>query len=168
MTRAALLACLILPLLAAGCASVDNAPSLAPRAAERIDPRLPVIDRSAALPADPALIAELSALRSRALAAAERAEPAIRAAAAAAAAAGPRESESWVRAQQLVSAAIAQRADFTSALGDLDRLIALRLRGRERLVPQDLAAAEALVAELGAIDRRQAGTLAEAGQRLQR
>ena len=168
MTRAALLACAIAPLFLAACASVENAPSLAPRAAERIDPRLPVPDRSATLPGDPALLAELGALRSRALQAAQQAEPALRTAASAAAASGPRGSESWIAAQQLVSAAIAARADFTAALGDLDRLLALRIRGRERLVPQDLAAAEALVAELGTIDRRQAGILDAAERQLQR
>ena len=162
MIRAACLPLALAALFAAGCASVDNAPSLATRSAESIDPRLPVPDRSASLAAD------LGALRTRSLAAAAAAEAPIRIAAEAAAAAGGRESESWIRAQQLISAAIAARADFTRSLAELDALIALRIRGRERLVPQDLALADALVAELNTVDRRQAETLARAERELQR
>ena len=168
MIRAACLPLALAALFAAGCASVDNAPSLATRSAESIDPRLPVPDRSASLAADPALAADLGALRTRSLAAAAAAEAPIRIAAEAAAAAGGRESESWIRAQQLISAAIAARADFTRSLAELDALIALRIRGRERLVPQDLALADALVAELNTVDRRQAETLARAERELQR
>jgi hypothetical protein len=168
MIRAACFPLALSALLAAGCASVGNAPSLATRTAETIDPRLPVPDRSAALSPDPGLSAALAELRTRALAAAASAEPSIRVAADAASAAGGRESESWIRAQQLISAAIAARAGFTRTLGELDSLIALRIRGRERLVPQDLALAEALVAELNAVDRRQGETLARAGRQLQR
>jgi hypothetical protein len=167
MSRLFLPGC-VLALVAAACAPVGNAPSLEVRSAEAIDPRLPVVDRSATLAADPELAAALGSLRQRAIAAAAQAEPAIRAAASAAAVAGPRESESWIVAQQRLSAAIATRAPFTAALSDLDRLIALRVRSRERLVPRDLAAAEALAAELGAIDRRQTGDIAMAGRRLQR
>jgi hypothetical protein len=153
-------------LLLGGCASVQNVPSLAPRAAEAIDPRLPLPDRSLDLPADPAFVAALGSLRTRALAAAARAEPAIEAAGRAAAGAGPRESESWIAAQQAISFAISERGPFTTAFGDLDALIAARVRGSGRLVPRDLAAAEALVAELTAIDRRQAGEIAGAQRRL--
>jgi hypothetical protein len=151
--------------LAAGCAPVGNAPSLATRSAETIDPRLPVPDRSATLPADPALAAALDALRQRALVAARRAEPAIDAARRAAAVAGARESESWIAAQQAISFAISERAAFAAALGDLDTLIAARVR-TGRLVPRDLAAANALVEELGGIDRRQAGEIAALERRL--
>ena len=153
-------------LVAAGCAPIDDAPSLAVRPAETIDPRLPVVDRSATLAADPQLAAALGLLRQRALAAAAQAEPAISAAATATAAAGPRESESWIAAQQGISAAIAARAAFTAALSDLDQLIALRVRGQERLVPRDLAAADTLAAELRAIDHRQVSAIAALQARL--
>jgi hypothetical protein len=166
MVRLLFSACLLAALPLAGCASVKDAPSLAPREAEGIDPRLPVPDRSAALPADPELSSALGALRERALRAAREAEPAIAAARAASLRAGARESESWIAAQQAISAAVGARAAFTTALGDLDRLIALRIRGRERLVPQDLAAAEAVVEELGVIDRRQSAVLAAASAAL--
>lgn len=155
-------------LLLGGCASIDDAPSLAPRVAEAIDPRLPVVDRSLALSVGAELAAALGSLRSRALAAAAKAEPAIAAAGRAASAAGPRESESWIAAQQAISLAITERGAFTAALGDLDALVATRIRTAARLVPQDIAAADALAAELGAIDTRQAAAISQAQSRLQR
>jgi hypothetical protein len=138
----------MLPLLAltgSACGTVAGVPSLAPRAAEAIDPRLPIPDNAAALAPDPALTARLAA-----------------------AAAGPPESESWIAAQQLLSAAIAERAAFTAALGDLDELIAGRIVAGQRLVPQELAAAERLAAELAALNRAQTGELDQAGRRLGR
>jgi hypothetical protein len=61
---------LLVAVLLAGCASNLTPPSLAPRAAEKIDPRIPVVDNSAALLADPALVAELRAAEARASSAA--------------------------------------------------------------------------------------------------
>lgn len=163
------LAPFLLPLaLLAGCAPLGEVPSLERRAAESIDPRVPVADRSLVLAADPQLAAELAGLRSRARAAAADAEPAIDAAESRVAAAGARESESWIAAQQSISAAIAARAPFTQALGDLDRLIAERIRNRTRLVPQDLAAAQAVADELAAVDRGQSERLDSLQRRLQR
>jgi len=153
-----------LSLVLGGCASLQGGPSLSPRAAEGVDPRLPVADRSGTLPADSSLAAQVAALRSRAVAAAGRAEPAIRAAASAAVGAGAPGSDSWINAQQLLSAAVAERAPFTQALADLDRLLAERIRSGGRLVPQDLMQAKAAAEELEVTDRRQAGELA----RLQR
>lgn len=154
-------------LLAAACAPFGKEPSLSPRPAEAIDPRLPVVDRSGELPADPRLAAEISALRDRAIVAAAAVEPALQNATLAVAAAGARESESWVAAQQLVSAAIAARAPFARALGDFDVLLAERIRGGRRLVPQDLAMVQRVAEQLGAIDRRQAGEIAALERRLQ-
>lgn len=159
---------LTLALGAAACAPVGDSPSLAPRAAEAIDPRLPVADRSGELAADPAFVAAVAGLSARARAAASAAEPAIRRAEAQVGSAGARESESWIAAQQAVSAAIAERAAFARLLGDLDALIAQRVRGGGRLVPRDLAAAQGAAEELAAIDRRQSDTLAAMQRRLQR
>jgi hypothetical protein len=167
MFRLILPGCALL-LLVAGCAPVREAPSLEPRAAEAIDPRLPVIDRSEALAADPAFAAELGAVRQRALAAARAAEPAIASATRAAMAA---ETSCCAAIQLSLSrdpADPAARAPFTAALGDLDRTIALRVRSRGRLVPQDLAAADGVIAEVAALDRAQASALARAASLLQR
>lgn len=154
--------------LAAACAPLPEGPSLSPRAAEKIDPRLPVADRSDALPGDPQFASALAALRGRALAAAADVEPALRAAESAVQVAGAPGSESWIAAQQLVSAAVAQRAPFTRALGDLDTLVAERIRTGARLVPSDLQLAEAVGQELAAVDRRQASTIDSFQRRLQR
>ncbi|WP_300975069.1 hypothetical protein [Sphingomonas sp. LHG3406-1] len=153
---------------AAACAPLKDGPSLAPRAAEAIDPRLPIPDRAADLPPTPAFLAALEAVRSRALAGADVAEPAIRTATAAAAGAGPVQSESWITAQEQLSAAIAARAALVSALGDLDALVSRHTRSAERLVAQDLAAARRVNDELGAIDRRQLDALDAIKARLQR
>lgn len=160
------LSLLLTPLIVAGCASTGGEPSLAPRAAEAIDPRIPVVDSSASLAPDPQLVEALVAIRNRALAAAGQAEPAIASAAGLVGGAGAPESESWIVAQQAVSAAIAARAPFTQALGDLDRLITQRVRSSGRLVPRDLAAADAVSAELSAIDRRQAEAIAALQRKL--
>jgi len=159
-------ACLLLAVVLSGCASNLRVPSLAPRAAERIDPRVPVADNSQSLPADPAFVAQLQGLRDRALAAAQAAEPAIVAAQAAAGSAGARGSESWIEAQEMLSAAVAARAPFTAALGDLDRLIAERVRSGGRMVPQDVAAGRRIADELAAVDRRQGEALTSLERRL--
>ena len=169
-TRAAvklLLPCL-LPLIAAACASAGDGPSLQPRPAEAIDPRLPVEDRSASLPASAELLREIAAVRQRAEAAAGSANAAIEAAAGAVAVAGASGSESWIAAQQLVSAAVAERAPFTAALGDLDALLAARVRSGSRLVPQDLLAHQQAGDALADIDRRQRARLDDFERQLQR
>jgi hypothetical protein len=125
-------------LLLAGCASVTDAPSLAPRPAELIDPRLPVVDGSLA--------------RAQSLAAS----------------AGPAGSESWIAAQQALSGAIAAQEPVTRALGDFDAAVAERVRSGSRLVPQDLAAVRGIAAELASIDRRHRTAIAEVQRRLAR
>lgn len=156
----------LLAVACAACASMPDGPSLAPRAAEAVDPRLPVPDRSAELPGDQQFAASVTRLRDAARAAAARAEPSLAAASAAAAAAGARESESWIAAQQALSAAVAERAAFTRAVADLDALVAARVRSGGRFVVQDLAVAEAASAELAVIDRRQSAEIARLEARL--
>lgn len=151
---------LLLAAALAGCASDGRSPpSLAPRAAEAIDPRLPVPDRSAALAPDAALAARLDSALERARAAAAAAEPAIAAARAAVAAAGPSGSDGWIAAQQSVSAAIAARAPFVAAMADFDRLVSARIETGGRIVPRDIAAARARAEALTALDERQAAAI---------
>jgi hypothetical protein len=73
-----------------------------------------------------------------------------------AAAAGPPRSESWVVAQQALSAAVAARGPTTRALGDIDGIAAATVARQSGIAPADLAAIEAAAAEVGEIDRRQA------------
>ncbi|WP_294174090.1 hypothetical protein [uncultured Sphingomonas sp.] len=159
----------ILPLLvfaAASCSSVRDAPSLAPRASEGIDPRLPVADTSAATPADPALAAELAPLVSAAHTASGRFEVAIARAEQLAAAAGPRQSDSWVAAQQALSAAVAERYPVTRALADIDALATARVVGGRQLGLADQQAVRDAAAAVGAIDARQAARVAAVQRRL--
>ncbi len=146
----------LLPILAiAGCSTPPGpVPSLTPRAAETIDPRVPVGDSRVQLPADAALAARLAEL----VGLARQGDSAFSAAAGeaqrlAAAATAP-QSESWVVAQQALSAAVAARGPTTRALGDIDALAAAALVRRGVIAPADLAAIERAAAEVGAIDRR--------------
>jgi len=136
---------------------VTHAPSLAPRAAEEIDPRVPIVGMPDTRPLSPALAERLSQLVAQAnssdgpfRSAAEEAERLV-------ALAGARESESWIAAQQAVSAAVAARAPTTKALSDIDALGAASLQSKGELSAADLAAIEAATAEVGALDKVQAG-----------
>ena len=147
----------LLPLLLSACTTTPTSePSLAPRAAEAIDPRVPIPNEIVAGPADPALaarIAELMAeIRAGDAAFQATSEPAERLAAAA----GPAQSESWIEAQQALSALVAARAPVTRAMADLDALAATRVVVGGGVLPGDLAAIQAATSEAGAISQRHA------------
>jgi hypothetical protein len=131
-------------------------PSLQPRAAEAIDPRLepvrPINDR----PVTPALAAKLSTLVEQARDGEAAFEPAAASAERLAAAAGAPQSESWIAAQSALSAAIAARTPTAVALSDIDALGATALQTQGGIAPNDLAAIKSAAAEVGALDRRQA------------
>ena len=161
----------VLPLialgLAAGCAPPGGTPpSLAPRAAEAIDPRVPVVRPMNDRPVDAALARRLAALVEQA----RSGDSAFRGPAATAerlaAAAGPHQSESWIAAQLALSAAIEARAPTATALGDIDALGADKLQAQGGLAPADLAAIRSAGDEVGAIDQRQAATIAAIQRRL--
>lgn len=154
---------LLLPLmlLPAACApTTANEPSLAPRAAERIDPRLPVEGPALPAAADPALAGQLAGLVADARQgdAAFQAElPGTRAAVSAA---GPNGSESWIAAQQALSALESLSAPAAKAAGDIDELASERAAS---LGPTDLAALQAAASEIHAIAEREAAAIAELG-----
>jgi len=156
MMRARTLVLSALLALGACTAATGPGPSLAPRSAESIDPRVPVVSTTVPRPADPALVARLDELvrvarqGDGAFAAAGREAERV------AASAGAAQSESWIVAQQAVSAAVAARAPTTRALGDIDALAASALARQNGIAPADLRAIEAAAAEVGAIDGRQA------------
>ena len=144
----------------AGCSSHSGpGPSLSPRSAEAIDPRVPVGGSGVQGPVDQALAARLAEL----IGVARQGDNAFTVAAdeaqRLAASAGARQTESWVLAQQAVSAAVAARGVTTRALGDIDALAAAALARQGGIAPADLAAIEAAAAEVGAIDRRQSRTI---------
>ncbi len=147
--------------LLSGCASNGAvAGRLAPRAAEAIDPRVPIPSEEIAGPASAALTAELSRLIAGASASSGGFDALAATARAAAAGAGPAQSESWIDAQEKLSAAIAARAPVTGALAEMDALAAKALAERGGLSVGDRLAIAAATDEVGAIDRRQATSLA--------
>jgi hypothetical protein len=130
-------------------------PSLQPRAAERIDPRVPVERPLNNRPASAALVARLAAL----VGAARSGDAAFASAAAnaerLAAAAGAPQSESWIAAQEALSAAIAARKPTATAQADIDALAARALQTQGGIAPNDLKAIQNAAGEVAAIARGQ-------------
>ena len=153
-------------LLLAGCATPVAPPSLLPRSAEGIDPRLPVVPTSPAPPLSPALAAQLRALVEQARSGDARFGAVAAEAERLAGSAGPARSESWITAQEALSAASAARGDTTRALADIDALGAMRLQARGTMGLADLAAIDTAAKEVGALDRAQAARLAAISRRL--
>ena len=83
-----------------------------------------------------------------------------------AAVASPAQSETWVVAQEAVSAAVAARAPATQALGDIDSIAAMELATNGGISPADFAAIEAAAGEVKAIDQRQAEIIDSLQKRL--
>jgi hypothetical protein len=153
-------------MLAACSAPAVNAPSLAPRAAEAIDPRIRIPDAAPVESASPALVARLSALVRQAQAGDSAFRPAAEEAERLAAAAGDPQSESWVVAQQALSAAVAAREPVSTALADIDAIGSRELETTGRVAPADQAAIAVASATVGEIDRRQAALIDRLQRRL--
>ncbi|MBA3526136.1 MAG: hypothetical protein H0T82_04360, partial [Sphingomonas sp.] len=142
------------------------APSLAPRAAEAIDPRVPVAEPQLSTAVDPALAAQLSALVAQAEVGDRQFRAAAPAAQQAAASAGSRESESWIVAQQALSALVAARGPVTQALGDIDGIGAARIQRLGGIAAADRRAIEAAAGRVAEIDRREAALIDQLQARL--
>lgn len=161
MPRAIIPPLLLLACALAGCASEGGPfPSLQPRAAEKIDPRAPVGAPVNARPVTPALASRLAALVAQARSGDDAFEPAAVRAETLAAAAGARQSDSWIAAQEALSAAIAARAPTTRAMGDIDGLGASMLARQGGIAPSDLAALQQASGAIWRIDQRQATRIA--------
>jgi len=130
-------------------------PSLQPRAAETIDPRVqpvrPINDR----PVAPALAAQLGASVAQARAGEAAFGPAITQAEQLAASAGAPQSEGWIAAQEALSAAIAARKPTALAQADIDALAAGALQTKGGIAPNDLEAIQDAAAQVAAIARGQ-------------
>jgi hypothetical protein len=155
-------------LLLSACASSSAPHSLLPRPAEAIDPRVEVVRPMNDRPVDPTLAAQLSELVRQARSGDAAFQPAAAEAERLTAAAGSPQSESWVAAEQALSAAIAAREPTARAMGDIDALGAARLAANGGLAPNDLAAIRQAGAEVGAIDARQAAAVTSMQARLAR
>ena len=73
-----------------------------------------------------------------------------------ASAAGASHSESWISAQQALSAAMEARGPTTRALGDIDGLAATALATKGGMSAADLAAIRSAAERAAEVDRRQA------------
>ena len=157
----------LLCLLLSACATQQSTePSLAPRAAEAIDPRVPIPSDVIAGPVDPALASRIAELVAEVRAGDAAFQMASQNAETLANAAGPQESESWIVAQEALSALVATRGPVTRAIADLDALAAGRIAATGGILPGDLAAIQAATAEAGAIGQRQAETIGRLQARL--
>ena len=141
-------------------------PSLRPRAAEAIDPRVqpvrPVNDR----PVAPALAAQLAALVDQARAGDSAFGPAAAEAERLAAIAGAPQSESWIAAQEALSAAIAARKPTALAQADIDALGATALQTHGGIAPNDLKAINTAASEVLEIARGQTDRISAIQKRL--
>lgn len=157
-----------LAILLSGCAAATNAPSLAPRPAEAIDPRLPVPEPALPTTPTPALVQKLDSLVAQAIAGDEAFAPLAERARQLAEAAGLKESESWVAAQQALSVAVGARTPVTSAAGDIDALGAQRIQTLGWIGAADLKAINAASAKVSEIDDREAAAISAIQAKLAR
>ncbi|MEO5774496.1 MAG: hypothetical protein ABIQ32_10320 [Sphingomicrobium sp.] len=141
-------------------------PSLLPRPAEAIDPRLPVLPATSPRPVSAALTAQLTSLARQARAGDERFRGAMTRAEQLAGSAGAPKSESWIVAQEALSAAVAARVETTRASADIDAIAATALHTKGTIAPGDLAAVQAVGEEVATIDRAQAARIAAVSRRL--
>ncbi|MES2120565.1 MAG: hypothetical protein V4513_08325 [Pseudomonadota bacterium] len=141
-------------------------PTLAPRAAEQVDPRVPVVRPINDRPVTAALAARLAEL----VAQAERGQsdfaPLADQAEKLAASAGAPQSDSWATAQEMLSAAVAARGPTARALGDIDAISADMLETQRGIAPNDFAAIQRAQAEVGGIDQRQSDRIKAVQRRL--
>ena len=146
---------LLVPLAAACSITSSPEPSLAPRAAEAIDPRIPIPDDVPAGTVDPGLAGRLSALVGEARSAVPAFEAREAEASRLAAAAGAISSESWIAAEQALSRLVEQQGVTTRAAADIDALASARLDSQRWIAPADRQAIEAAAADVGSINARQ-------------
>jgi hypothetical protein len=162
------LICTLLSLIAlGGCAAGDRTiPSLATRAAETIDPRVPIPDRVDSSPADAAFGATLRQLVTAGRSGTGRFDQAMATAERLASSAGLARSESWIAAQEALSAAVAERYSVTAALAEIDALAAQRVAARGGMSPADQQQLDDAAAALSPIDARQAARIDAVQRRL--
>jgi hypothetical protein len=153
----------------AACSPVTGPePSLAPRPAEAIDPRVPIPDTFPTGTPDAALASQLDQLVGQVRTGAGPFQERLAVADRLAAAAGPISSESWVAAQGALSLLVEQNGVTTRAAADIDALAASRLQQQHWIRPADQAAITAAADEVAAIGEPQAAAIARIRDRLAR
>jgi hypothetical protein len=153
MSKAAFVA-----IIGLGACSAPNVryPSLQPRAAEAIDPRVPVTKPMNERPVSGELAGRLAMLVGEAESSNTAFDGAASEAERLAASAGAPQSEGWIVAQEALTAAIAARKPTAMALGDIDTIAATALQTNRGIAPNDLAAIKRAQDEVGSLDQRQA------------
>jgi len=152
----------LVPLFAASLAAACSAPqagsqpSLAPRAAEAIDPRLPIPSDVQPTAVDPSLASQLAGLVGEARSGVTAFDAKQATAERLATGAGPMASESWVAAEQALSLLVEQHGVTTRAAANIDALGSSRIQGQRWIRPTDQQAIAAAAAEVAAISGRQA------------
>ncbi|NNM75780.1 hypothetical protein HJG53_02520 [Sphingomonas sp. ID1715] len=136
------------PLLLAGCVQPDDAPSLARRPIESRDLNAPPAEPAPVQAADPALRSEIGSLVDKAEAGQRSFAALLPRAETAASNAGAEGSESWVAAQQLLSALEAARTDTTSALARIDALVVEKVAAKSDIGLAELQQASERVGAL--------------------
>jgi hypothetical protein len=158
---------LVTLVLLGACASPGGPyPSLRPRAAEAIDPRVQPVRPMNDRPVSPTLASRLAALVNAAQSGDAAFDGAASIAERLAATAGAPQSDSWIEAQEALTAAIAARKPTATALGDVDEVGATALQAQGGIAPNDLAAIKNAAAEIAAIDHRQAERIDAVQKRL--
>ena len=157
---------LFFPVLAGCAASVSNAPSLSPRPAEAIDPRVAVPEQVLSTTPNPDLVAQLDSLVAQALTGDRAFQPLADRASQLAQGAGAKGSESWISAQQALSAAVAARSPVARSVGDIDALAAARVQAVGGIAAADMKAIEAAAARVAAIDSSEAQRVGQIQARL--
>ena len=143
-------------------------PSLAPRAAEAIDPRIPIPGDVPHGSLDAGLADRLGALVGAVRGGAPEFEAREAEASRLAGAAGPMASESWIAAQQALSRLIEQYGVTTRAAADIDEFASGRLQGKRWIEPADREAIAAASAEVAAISQSQAEAIDRLTKQLER
>jgi hypothetical protein len=158
---------LITLFLVTACTSAGGPyPSLQPRSAEAIDPRLQPVRPMNDRPVADALQSQLAALVDQARSGEAAFEPAAAEAERLAASAGPPQSEGWIAAQEALSAAIAARRATALAQSDIDALGATALQTHGGIAPNDLKAIDSAAAAVTSISRSQTDRIAAIQRRL--
>jgi hypothetical protein len=164
----------LLPLLAVtllgacSTAGILPEPSLAPRAAEAIDPRVPVPNNVPSGPVDAALARQLNNLVGQARGGVSLFDGRRANAEHLAAAAGPAASESWVAAEQALSLLVEQYGVTTNAAAEVDALASSRIEGQHWIRPADQQAIAAAAAEVAAISDPQSAAIGRLRDQLAR
>lgn len=164
------LAISLVTLLAAACSGPGTGPepSLAPRPAEAVDPRIPIANPAPSGPVDPAVASKLGELVGQVRAGVSSFDAQEVEATRLAATAGPMASESWVAAQQALSRLVEQYGVTTRAAADIDELASTQIDRQRWIRPGNRAAIAAAASEVGAISDRQAAAITRLKDQLAR